>query len=436
MGSGLAGVLYVLDEPSIGLHAMDNNRLIGALLKLRDAGNTVVVVEHDEAMVRAADQVIEIGPAAGAHGGKLVAQGTPEEIQKIDSATGQWLSRAVSPVAGKKRRADFFLKIIGATEHNLKGDEVAIPLGQLVGVTGPSGSGKSTLINKVLKRALARNFHRAKDVPGKHKKIEGMDYLEKVIFVDQSPLGKSPRSNPATYSGAFDLVRDLFSQLPLSRQRGYKAGRFSFNVKGGRCEKCQGGGAIRIDMHFLPDVWVNCEACRGRRYNRETLEIRYRGKSIADVLEMTVEEGREFFGAVPKLSVIMNALFDVGLGYVKLGQAANTLSGGEAQRVKLACELSKATKGHALYLLDEPTTGLHYQDVQVLLEVLFRLRDAGHSLLVVEHNLDVIAACDHLVDLGPAGGGEGGRVVAEGTPSEVMETNKSATGRALLQDRG
>ena len=436
LGSGLAGVLYVLDEPSIGLHAMDNNRLIGALLKLRDAGNTVVVVEHDEAMVRAADQVIEIGPAAGAHGGQLVAQGTPEEIQKIDSATGRWLSRQVSLIKGGKRRVDFFLKIIGATEYNLKGDEVAIPLGQLVGVTGPSGSGKSTIINKVLKRALARNFHRAKDVPGKHEKIEGMEYLEKVIFVDQSPLGKSPRSNPATYSGAFDLVRDLFSQLPLSRQRGYKAGRFSFNIKGGRCEKCQGGGAIRIDMHFLPDVWVNCEACRGRRYNRETLEIRYRGKSIADVLEMTVEEGREFFGAVPKLSVIMNAMFDVGLGYVKLGQAANTLSGGEAQRIKLACELSKAAKGHALYLLDEPTTGLHYQDVQVLLEVLFRLRDAGHSLVVVEHNLDVIAACDHLIDLGPTGGEEGGRVVAEGSPSEVMKSKKSATGRALLQDRG
>ncbi|MDB4537620.1 excinuclease ABC subunit UvrA [Akkermansiaceae bacterium] len=436
LGSGLAGVLYVLDEPSIGLHAMDNDRLIGALLKLRDAGNTVVVVEHDEAMVRAADHVIEIGPAAGAHGGQLVAEGTPEEIAKGDTATGRWLKREVSEVEGRKRRADFFLKIIGATEHNLKGDEVAIPLGQLVGVTGPSGSGKSTLINKVLKRALARNFHRAKDLPGKHEKIEGMEYLEKVIFVDQSPLGKSPRSNPATYSGAFDLVRDLFSHLPLSRQRGYKAGRFSFNVKGGRCEKCQGGGAIRIDMHFLPDVWVNCEACQGRRYNRETLEIRYRGKSIADVLEMTVEEGREFFGAVPKLSLIMNALFDVGLSYVKLGQAANTLSGGEAQRVKLACELSKAANGHVLYLLDEPTTGLHYQDVQVLLEVLFRLRDAGHSLVVVEHNLDVIAACDHLIDLGPLGGDEGGHVVAEGTPSQVMKMKKSATGRALSQERG
>ena len=436
LGSGLAGVLYVLDEPSIGLHAMDNDRLIGALLKLRDAGNTVVVVEHDEAMVRAADEVIEIGPAAGAHGGMLVAQGTPEEISKSESATGRWLSRKIEKVASKKKRADFELKIVGATEHNLKGDEVVIPLGQLVGVTGPSGSGKSTLINKVLKRALARNFHRAKDVPGEHEKIEGMEFLEKVIFVDQSPLGKSPRSNPATYSGAFDLVRDLFSQLPLSRQRGYKAGRFSFNVKGGRCEKCQGGGAIRIDMHFLPDVWVNCEACRGQRYNRETLEIRYRGKSIADVLEMTVEEGREFFGAVPKLSMIMNALFDVGLGYVKLGQAANTLSGGEAQRVKLACELSKAAKGHALYLLDEPTTGLHYQDVQVLLEVLFRLRDAGHSLVIVEHNLDVIAACDHLIDLGPSGGDEEGRMMAIGTPSEVMKIEKSATGRALLAERG
>jgi len=433
LGSGLAGVLYVLDEPSIGLHPLDNERLIGALLRLRDAGNTVVVVEHDEAMVRAADQVIEIGPAAGAHGGELVAQGSSEEVSKLETATGKWLRREVAKVNSQKRKTAIELKIVEPTEHNLKGEDVTIPLGQLVGVTGPSGSGKSTLVDRILRRTLARAFHRAKAEPGKHKKIEGLEYLEKVVVVDQSPLGKSPRSNPATYSGAFDLVRDLFSKLPLSRQRGYKAGRFSFNVKGGRCEKCQGGGSLRIDMHFLPDVWIECGACHGDRYNRETLDIRYRGKSVADVLEMTIEEAREFFGAVPKLSAIMNALFDVGLGYVKLGQAANTLSGGEAQRVKLACELSKSTPGHTLYLLDEPTTGLHYQDVQVLLEVLFRLRDAGHSLIVVEHNLDVIAVCDHLIDLGPAGGENGGHVVAAGTPADLMKVKKSATGQALAQ---
>lgn len=433
LGAGLAGVLYVLDEPSIGLHPQDNDRLIGALLKLRDAGNTVVVVEHDEAMVLAADQVVEIGPAAGAHGGELVGQGTPEEIARLGTATGLWLNREQDQVSDYVRKSSCELCIVGATEHNLKGEDVRIPLGQLVGITGPSGSGKSTLIDKVLRRALARAFHRAKEVPGAHEKIEGLEFLEKVVVVDQSPLGKSPRSNPATYSGAFDLIRNLFAQLPLSRQRGYKAGRFSFNVKGGRCEKCQGGGAIRIDMHFLPDVWVNCEACRGQRYNRETLEVRYRGKSISDILGMTIEEGREFFGAVPKLSAIMNALDDVGLGYVELGQAANTLSGGEAQRVKLACELAKSTPGHTLYLLDEPTTGLHYQDVQVLLEVFFRLRDAGHSLIVVEHNLDVIAACDHLIDLGPGGGESGGYVVAQGTPGQVSKVKKSATGRALKE---
>ena len=432
LGAGLAGVLYVLDEPSIGLHPLDNERLIGALQRLRDAGNTVVVVEHDEAMVRAADQVVEIGPAAGKHGGELVAQGTPAEVSKLDTPTGRWLRRGVPEVNSTKRKSAFELTIKGPREHNLKGEDVTIPLGQLVGVTGPSGSGKSTLVDGILRRALARKFHRAKDEPGKHDGIEGLEYLEKMVVVDQSPLGKSPRSNPATYTGAFDLVRDLFSQLPLSRQRGYKAGRFSFNVKGGRCEKCQGGGSIRIDMHFLPDVWVECEACQGYRYNRETLDVRYRGKSVADILEMTIEEGREFFGVVPKLSVIMNTLFDVGLGYVKLGQAANTLSGGEAQRVKLACELSKSTPGHTLYLLDEPTTGLHYQDVQVLLKALLRLRDAGHSLVVVEHNLDVISVCDHLIDLGPAGGVKGGYVVATGTPAEVRKSKTSLTGKALL----
>lgn len=433
LGAGLSGVIYVLDEPSIGLHAEDNERLISALTRLRDLGNTVVVVEHDEAMVRAADEIIEIGPEAGVRGGLLVAQGDVEAVKKCDTATGRWLSRGGGLEAGRVRKAGKkgVLKIVGPTEHNLKGETVEIPLGLLVGITGPSGSGKSTLVDGILRRSLARTFHRAKEVPGAHDKIEGVEQLEKVIVVDQSALGKSPRSNPATYSGAFDLIRDLFAKLPLSRQRGYQAGRFSFNVKGGRCEKCQGGGAIRVDMHFLPDVWIDCEACQGERYNRETLEVRYRGKSIADILEMTIEEGREFFGAVPKLSAMMRALFDVGLGYLKLGQAANTLSGGEAQRVKLACELGKTTMGHTLYLLDEPTTGLHYQDVMVLLEVLERLRDEGHSLVVVEHNLDVIAACDHLIDLGPVGGDEGGYIVAKGTPKQVAKVKRSATGRAL-----
>ena len=433
LGSGLSGVLYVLDEPSIGLHPEDNDRLIGALQRLRDSGNTVVVVEHDEAMVLAADQVIEIGPAAGAHGGQLVAQGAPQEIAQQETLTGKWLGRELKPVSNSVRPSSCELRIVGAREHNLKGEDVSIPLGQFVGVTGPSGSGKSTLVERILRRALARHFHRAKAVPGKHERIEGIEFLEKVVVVDQSPLGKSPRSNPATYCGAFDLIRDLFAQLPLSRQRGYKAGRFSFNVKGGRCEKCQGGGAIRIDMHFLPDVWVKCEACAGQRYNRETLEIRYRGKNIADILLMTIEEARSFFGVVPKLSAIMTALDDVGLGYVQLGQAANTLSGGEAQRVKLACELAKPVSGHTLYLLDEPTTGLHYHDVQVLLEVLMRLRDEGNSLIVVEHNLDVIAACDYLIDLGPSGGERGGHVVVSGTPAQVMKCGQSATGRALKQ---
>ncbi|MDA7931558.1 excinuclease ABC subunit UvrA [Akkermansiaceae bacterium] len=436
LGSGLAGVLYVLDEPSIGLHPQDNDRLISALLRLRDSGNTVVVVEHDEAMVRAADQVIEIGPAAGAHGGELIGQGTAAEIAKLDTPTGRWLSsKKIEPVAWA-REPEFRLSIIGATENNLKGDRVDIPLGQLVGVTGPSGSGKSTLVDGVLRKALARHFHRAKATPGKHERIEGLDYLERVVVVDQSALGKSPRSNPATYTGAFDLVRELLGKLPISRQRGYKSGRFSFNIKGGRCEKCMGGGSIRIDMHFLPDIWIPCEACDGQRYNRETLEVRYRGKNVADILSMTIEEGRAFFAKVPKLSAIMNALDDVGLGYVRLGQAANTLSGGEAQRVKLACELAKSSPGHILYLLDEPTTGLHYQDVQVLLKVLFRLRDAGHSVVVVEHNLDVIAVCDHLIDLGPTGGDKGGRLVASGPPAEVMKIKGSATGKALLDERG
>lgn len=361
----------------------------------------------------------------------MVAQGTADELAGGDTATGRWLGRKAGAINGRKRKSPLALRILKPTEHNLKGMEVVIPLGQLVGVTGPSGSGKSTLIDDILRRALARKFHRSKEEPGKHAGIEGAEYLEKVVVVDQGALGKSPRSNPATYSGAFDLIRELYAQLPLSRQRGYKTGRFSFNIKGGRCEKCQGGGALRIDMHFLPDVWIECEACQGQRYNRETLEVRYRGKSIADVLQMTIEEGREFFGKVPKLGAILGSLYDVGLGYLKLGQAANTLSGGEAQRIKLACELAKGSSGHTLYLLDEPTTGLHYQDVQILLAVMLRLRDAGNSLVVVEHNLDVIACCDHLIDLGPTGGEKGGFVVATGTPAEVAEVVESATGRSL-----
>ncbi|MGE9266449.1 MAG: excinuclease ABC subunit UvrA [Verrucomicrobiales bacterium] len=460
LGAGLAGVLYVLDEPSIGLHAADVGRLIAALKRLRDAGNTVVVVEHDEEMVRAADWLIEIGPGAGSHGGELVAVGRPEDFQGVDSATGRWLfgkteklknaktkagdeggQRAGSPLhggegqrAGSTQRAFHplhVLRVVGARAHNLQGVTVEVPLGRMVCVTGPSGSGKSTLVDGILRRALARRFHGAKEEPGAHERIEGMDLIDKVVVVDQSPLGRNPRSNPATYTGAFDLVRELFAKLPLSRQRGYRSGRFSFNVKGGRCEKCQGGGAIKIDMHFLPDAFVRCEACGGRRYNRETLEVRYRGKSVAEVLEMTVEEGRKFFEAVPKLHAIMVALDEVGLGYVQLGQAANTLSGGEAQRVKLACELAKPAREHTFYLLDEPTTGLHYEDVRVLLGVLRRLVEAGHSLLVVEHNLDVVRAADWVIDLGPGGGSEGGRVVAVGSPEELARDGNSVTGRYL-----
>ena len=433
LGAGLAGVLYVLDEPSIGLHPQDNERLIQALLRLRDGGNTVVVVEHDEAMVRAADEVVEIGPVAGKAGGRLVAQGGVEEFEGLDSPTGRWLGRVIHKPNGVAVTAKHHLEIVEPREHNLKGENVRIPLGQLVGVTGPSGSGKSTLIDGILRKVLARHFHRGKEVPGQHREVRGMEQIERVVVVDQAPLGKSPRSNPATYTGVLDLVRDLFAKLPLSRQRGYGPGRFSFNVKGGRCEKCQGGGALKIDMHFLPDVWVECEACEGKRYNRETLEVRYRGMSISDVLEMTVAEAVTFFSKVPKVSAVVKALNDVGLGYVQLGQSATTLSGGEAQRVKIACELAKTSPGQVLYLLDEPTTGLHHQDVMVLLKVLEKLRLGGNTVLVVEHNLDVIAACDHLVDLGPTGGEGGGHVMATGTPAEVMKVKKSATGRALAE---
>jgi excinuclease ABC subunit A len=432
IGAGLSGVIYVLDEPSIGLHSADNARLIAALERLRDIGNTVVIVEHDEEMIRSADWLIDIGPGAGIHGGKLLAAGTPAQvIGNQDSITGKWLSgeskREITKKAAEKIGE---LVIKNARENNLQGIDVAIPLGMLVSITGPSGSGKSTLVDRILRRVLARHFNHASAKPGAHDDIEGIEHLDKVIVVDQKPLGRSPRSNPATYTGALDLIRALFAKLPLSRQRGYGVGRFSFNMQGGRCEKCQGDGAIRLDMHFLNDVYITCDSCAGRRYNRETLEISYKGCNIAEVLEMTAEDAARFFQNVPKLARILNALCDVGLGYIQLGQSANTLSGGEAQRVKLAHELSRPNTGHCLYLLDEPTTGLHYNDVQVLLDVLFRLRDNGNSLVVVEHNLDVISVSDWVIDLGPGGGRHGGRVVAAGIPEEIA-SSESPTGKYL-----
>lgn len=430
IGAGLSGVIYVLDEPSIGLHCADNARLIDALKRLRNLGNTVVVVEHDEDTIRAADWLIDIGPGAGNQGGLLLASGKPEQVQRQkDSVTGQWLAGASavdSPLPRSKKSGQLLIR--NARENNLQSIDVEIPLGMMVSVTGASGSGKSTLIDNILRRALARHFYRATSAPGAHDGIDGIEQLDKVVVVDQKPLGRSPRSNPATYTGALDLIRALFAKLPLSRQRGYNAGRFSFNVKGGRCEQCQGDGAIKIDMHFLNDAYVTCDSCNGKRYNRETLEITYKGRSMADVLAMTAEEASLFFQNVPKLHRILHALCNVGLGYIHLGQAANTLSGGEAQRVKLADELSRPNSGHCLYLLDEPTTGLHFNDVQVLLKVLSQLRDAGNSLVIVEHNLDVIATSDWIIDLGPGGGKHGGRVVAEGKPADVASNKASLTG--------
>ena len=438
IGAGLSGVVYVLDEPSIGLHCADNARLIEALKRLRDIGNTVVVVEHDEDTIRAADWLIDIGPGAGARGGELLAEGTPTAVSKIkQSVTGKWLKSGAERDFKEMRKAitevSCELVIKNAHEHNLQGIDVTIPLGLMVSVTGASGSGKSTLIDSILRRALARHFYRATSTPGKHDSIQGIEHLDKVVVVDQKPLGKSPRSNPATYTGALDHIRTLFAKLPMARQRGYNAGRFSFNIKGGRCEKCQGDGSIRIDMHFLNDAYVPCDSCAGKRYNRETLEVTYKGRNISEVLEMTAEEAAIFFTNVPKLNRILNALCDVGLGYVKLGQPANTLSGGEAQRVKLADELSRPNSGHCLYLLDEPTTGLHFTDVQVLLDVLISLRDAGNSLIIVEHNLDVIRASDWIIDLGPGGGKHGGKVVAQGTPEAVASEVESLTGQWIKE---
>jgi len=435
IGSSLVGVMYVLDEPSIGLHQRDNEKLIGTLDRLRDLGNTVIVVEHDEGTMRAADHLVDLGPGAGEHGGHVIAAGTPADVAKDPaSLTGQYLSgkRAIE-VPAERREPRGALLVRGAREHNLKGIDVAIPLGVFCCVTGVSGSGKSTLVNETLHHAVANRLHQAKLRPGAHDGIDGLSQIDKIINIDQSPIGRTPRSNPATYTGVFDHIRQLFTQTQEARARGYKPGRFSFNVKGGRCEVCRGDGQIKIEMHFLPDVYVPCEQCHGRRYNRETLEVRFKGKSIADVLEMSVEEAVGFFENVPKIARRLRTLHDVGLDYIRLGQAATTLSGGEAQRVKLATELSKVATGDTLYILDEPTTGLHFADVQRLLDVLGRLVDAGNTVVVIEHNLDVIKTADRLVDLGPDGGEEGGEVVATGTPEEVAAVASSHTGRFLAE---
>jgi excinuclease ABC subunit A len=434
VGSSLMGVLYILDEPSIGLHPRDNQRLLASLLRLRDAGNSVIVVEHDEETIRAADFVLDMGPGAGIHGGAIVAQGTPAEVQATPgSLTGDYLAGRRAIPTPKKRRPPGAkaLVLTGCREHNLKDVTLRLPLGLFTVVTGVSGSGKSTLVNDTLYRALAARLHAAQATPGRFERLAGLEQIDKVIDVDQSPIGRTPRSNPATYTGVLDGIRALFSRVPEARVRGYGPGRFSFNVKGGRCEACQGDGVLRIEMHFLPDLYVTCETCRGRRYNRETLEILYKGKSIADVLEMTVEEALEFMSNVPAVRRPLQTLFDVGLGYIHLGQAATTLSGGEAQRIKLARELSRKSTGRTLYLLDEPTTGLHFADVEKLLEVLNRLVDAGNTVLVIEHHPDVIKTADHVIDLGPEGGEKGGRIVVEGTPEEVAQNPESHTGRAL-----
>ncbi len=433
IGSALVGVLYVLDEPSIGLHQRDNSRLITTLERLRDLGNSVIVVEHDEQTMRAADHLVDLGPGAGEHGGRIVASGTAAEVEQVaESLTGQFLAgtRTIE-VPAKRRKPDGYVEIRGASQHNLKKLDVKVPLGVMTCVTGVSGSGKSTLVNEVLFKAVANRLHRARSRPGSHLAVLGLDRLDKIIQVDQSPIGRTPRSNPATYTGLFDVIRDLFSKTPEARTRGYKPGRFSFNVKGGRCEVCRGDGQIKIEMHFLPDVYVQCEQCDGKRYNRETLNIRFKGKTIADVLHMPVEEAVVFFEHIPKIRRRLETLNAVGLGYIRLGQPATTLSGGEAQRVKLATELSKVATGSTLYILDEPTTGLHFADVQRLLEVLHRLVDQGNSVVVIEHNLDVIKTADQLIDMGPEGGDEGGQIVALGTPEEVAGTPGSHTGEFL-----
>jgi excinuclease ABC subunit A len=433
VGSSLVGVLYILDEPSIGLHQRDNRRLIDTLKRLRDLGNTVLVVEHDEETILEADHVIDMGPGAGVHGGEIVSQGTPQEIlDDPSSLTGRYLSGALTiPLPAERRRGERSLRIVGARENNLKGIDAAIPLGVMTCVTGVSGSGKSTLIIDTLFKALSQRLYRSRDKAGRVDDIRGLEHLDKVIDIDQSPIGRTPRSNPATYSGVFTEIRDLFAQLPEAKLRGYKPGRFSFNVKGGRCEACQGEGILKIEMHFLPDVYVQCEVCKGARYNRETLEVRYKGKNIAEVLDMTVNQALVFMENIPRIRNKLEMLRDVGLGYIKLGQSATTLSGGEAQRVKLAKELGKRGTGRTIYILDEPTTGLHFADIHKLLDVLHRLVDAGNTVVVIEHNLDVIKTADHIIDLGPEGGSRGGEIVVCGTPEDVARCSASYTGRYL-----
>ncbi|WP_025720476.1 excinuclease ABC subunit UvrA [Paenibacillus sp. 1-18] len=434
IGSSLMGVLYILDEPSIGLHQRDNDRLISALEHMRNLGNTLIVVEHDEDTMMAADYIIDIGPGAGIHGGMIMSQGTPQEVMEDpNSLTGQYLSgRKFIPVNTERRKpTDKWLEVRGAKENNLKNLNVKIPLGVFTAVTGVSGSGKSTLVNEILYKTLARDLNRARVRPGQHKEIRGLENIDKVVEIDQSPIGRTPRSNPATYTGVFDDIRDLFSKTNEAKVRGYQKGRFSFNIKGGRCEACKGDGIIKIEMHFLPDVYVPCEVCKGKRYNRETLEVKYKGKSIADVLEMTVEDATEFFENIPKIHRKIQTLMDVGLGYVKLGQPATTLSGGEAQRVKLASELYRRSTGKTIYILDEPTTGLHVHDIDRLLMVLHRLVDSGETVLVIEHNLDVIKTADYLIDLGPEGGSGGGTILATGTPEQLVKVEESYTGRYL-----
>ena len=422
---------YILDEPSIGLHQRDNDKLLATLKHLKDLGNTLIVVEHDEDTMRAADYIVDIGPGAGEHGGEVVAVGNAEEIMKNKkSLTGAYLSGRIQiPVPEERRKPTGFLTIKGARENNLKNIDVKIPLGIMTCITGVSGSGKSSLTNEILYKHLARDLNRARVIPGKHDDILGLDQLDKVIDIDQSPIGRTPRSNPATYTGVFDMIRDLFAATPDAKARGYKKGRFSFNVKGGRCEACSGDGILKIEMHFLPDVYVPCEVCGGKRYNRETLEVKYKGKSIYDVLNMTVEEALKFFENVPSIHRKIQTLYDVGLSYIRLGQPSTELSGGEAQRIKLATELSKRGTGKTIYILDEPTTGLHFADVHKLIEILRRLSDSGNTVVVIEHNLDVIKTADYIIDMGPEGGDGGGTVIAEGTPEEVAKVKKSYTGQ-------